>query len=42
MIRPLVAALGVANYVDGRPTIVRGRQDNRGFEGLSFNDRHRQ
>ncbi len=28
---------GVANYVDGRPTIVSGRQDNRGFEGLTFN-----
>ena len=25
------------NYVDGRPTIVGGRQDNRGFEGLTFN-----
>ncbi len=23
------------NYVDGRPTIVNGRQDNRGFEGLT-------
>jgi hypothetical protein len=27
---------GTVNYVDGRPTIVTGRQDNRGFEGLSF------
>ena len=25
------------DYVSGRPTIVRGRQDNRGFEGLTFN-----
>ncbi len=32
-----VDAGGVANYVDGRPTIVRGRQDNRGFEGITFN-----
>jgi hypothetical protein len=30
-------ATGAANYVDGRPTIVHGRQDNRGFEGLTFN-----
>lgn len=28
---------GQANYNDGRPTIVNGRQDNRGFEGLTFN-----
>lgn len=28
---------GQANYTDGRPTIVTGRQDNRGFEGLAFN-----
>ena len=28
---------GVSNYFDGRPTIVQGRQDNRGFEGLTFN-----
>ncbi|MGH8031946.1 MAG: esterase-like activity of phytase family protein [Luteimonas sp.] len=28
---------GVANYSDARPTIVSGRQDNRGFEGLTFN-----
>jgi hypothetical protein len=27
---------GTVNYVDGRPTIVNGRQDNRGFEGLTF------
>lgn len=32
-------ATGTANYVDGRPTIVHGRQDNRGFEGLTFNAR---
>ena len=25
------------NYVDGRPTIVTGRQDNRGYEGLAIN-----
>jgi hypothetical protein len=25
------------DYVNGRPTIVHGRQDNRGFEGLTFN-----
>ncbi|HJR72806.1 MAG TPA: esterase-like activity of phytase family protein [Luteimonas sp.] len=25
------------NYTDGRPAIVTGRQDNRGFEGLTFN-----
>jgi hypothetical protein len=29
-------ASGKLNYVDGRPTIVNGRQDNRGFEGLSI------
>lgn len=28
---------GQQNYNDGRPTIVTGRQDNRGFEGLTFN-----
>lgn len=27
---------GTANYVDGRPTITSGRQDNRGFEGLTI------
>ena len=32
-----VDASAVYNYVDGRPTIVHGRQDNRGFEGLTFN-----
>ena len=32
-----VQAGGTANYVDGRPIIVNGRQDNRGFEGLTFN-----
>jgi hypothetical protein len=26
---------GTINYVDGRPTIVTGRQDNRGYEGLT-------
>lgn len=26
---------GTLNYVDGRPTITSGRQDNRGFEGLT-------
>lgn len=35
-LRPLQAD-GQPNYTDGRPTIVHGRQDNRGFEGLSFN-----
>jgi len=30
-------ASGVLNYVDGRPTITTGRQDNRGFEGLTMN-----
>jgi hypothetical protein len=29
-------AAGVTNYVDGRPTITSGRQDNRGFEGLTL------
>lgn len=29
------AADGTTNYVDGRPTITTGRQDNRGFEGLT-------
>ena len=29
-------AQGGLNYVDGRPTIVNGRQDNRGFEGLTM------
>lgn len=27
---------GTTNYVDGRPTITSGRQDNRGFEGLTL------
>ncbi|MBP3983230.1 esterase-like activity of phytase family protein [Pseudoxanthomonas helianthi] len=27
---------GTADYVGGRPTIVHGRQDNRGFEGLTL------
>lgn len=27
---------GTINYVDGRPTITTGRQDNRGFEGLTI------
>ncbi len=30
-------ASGLANFVDGRPVVVNGRQDNRGFEGLAFN-----
>jgi len=30
-------ASGLANYVDGRPVVVSGRQDNRGFEGLAMN-----
>ncbi|MBW4632861.1 MAG: esterase-like activity of phytase family protein [Iphinoe sp. HA4291-MV1] len=29
-------ANGNLNYVDGRPTITSGRQDNRGFEGLTL------
>jgi hypothetical protein len=32
-----VEAGGALNYVDGRPTVVIGRQDNRGFEGLTTN-----
>ena len=35
-LRPMHAD-GNPNYTAGRPTIVNGRQDNRGFEGLSFN-----
>lgn len=27
----------MTNYVDGRSVVVNGRQDNRGFEGLTFN-----
>ncbi|QMW22994.1 esterase-like activity of phytase family protein [Sandaracinobacteroides saxicola] len=27
---------GTLNYTDGRPTITSGRQDNRGFEGLTL------
>jgi hypothetical protein len=27
---------GTINYLDGRPTITSGRQDNRGFEGLTL------
>ncbi|MBX9626157.1 MAG: esterase-like activity of phytase family protein [Gemmataceae bacterium] len=27
---------GTPNFVDGRPTITTGRQDNRGFEGLAI------
>jgi hypothetical protein len=34
-LRPKEAG-GAANFVDGRPTIVNGRQDNRGFEGLTL------
>jgi hypothetical protein len=29
-------ATTTTNYVDGRPTITTGRQDNRGFEGLTL------
>lgn len=29
---------GTPNYVDGRPTITSGRQDNRGFEGLTLSN----
>lgn len=32
----LPLASGTPNYVDGRPTITSGRQDNRGFEGLTL------
>jgi len=28
---------GIRNYVDGRPVVTSGRQDNRGFEGLTVN-----
>lgn len=35
-LRPREAG-NLPNFVDGRPTIVEGRQDNRGFEGLTFN-----
>ena len=35
-LRPREAS-GLSNYVDGRPTITSGRQDNRGFEGLALN-----
>lgn len=31
-------ASGAPNYVDGRPTITSGRQDNRGFEGLTLSN----
>jgi Esterase-like activity of phytase/PEP-CTERM motif len=31
-------ASGAVNYVDGRPTITSGRQDNRGFEGLTLSN----
>jgi hypothetical protein len=31
-------AAGATNYVDGRPTITTGRQDNRGFEGLTLSN----
>ena len=29
---------GTLNYVDGRPTITSGRQDNRGYEGLTLSN----
>jgi len=29
-------ATGTSNYVDGRPTITNGRQDNRGYEGIAI------
>jgi len=29
-------ANGVTNYVNGRPTLTTGRQDNRGYEGLTI------
>jgi hypothetical protein len=29
---------GALNYVDGRPTITSGRQDNRGYEGLTLSN----
>nr|MBA2748350.1 esterase-like activity of phytase family protein [Tatlockia sp.] len=32
----LPVAGSVPNYVDGRPTLTEGRQDNRGFEGLTL------
>ncbi len=32
-----VEANNKSNYVDGRPTLIAGRQDNRGFEGLAAN-----
>ncbi len=35
-LKPLEAS-GINNYVDGRPTVATGRQDNRGFEGLAIN-----
>jgi hypothetical protein len=31
-------ASNTLNYVDGRPTITSGRQDNRGFEGLTLSN----
>jgi hypothetical protein len=35
-LRPREAG-NLPNFVDGRPIVVEGRQDNRGFEGLTFN-----
>ena len=29
---------GTVNYVDGRPTITEGRQDNRGYEGITVSN----
>lgn len=31
-------AAGAANFVDGRPDVVNGRQDNRGFEGITLDE----
>jgi hypothetical protein len=32
-----IDANGISNYVDGRPVLAKGRQDNRGFEGITIN-----
>lgn len=31
-------AAGTPNFVDGRPDVVNGRQDNRGFEGIALDE----